>query len=85
MMFVTLVAVSVMFRRTLWRLCRRNRHRQFKTRHLLSKINKSDRNDAIGIARILQTSWFKEVHVKNIDRHSVARPWSADRTPESAP
>jgi transposase len=33
--------------------------------------NKSDRNDAIGIARIMQTGWFKEVHVKDIDSHSV--------------
>ena len=35
------------------------------------QINKSDRNDAIGIARIMQTGWFKEVHVKDIDSHSV--------------
>jgi transposase len=33
---------------------------------LKMQINKSDRNDAIGIAR-----WFKEVHVKDIDSHSV--------------
>jgi transposase len=38
---------------------------------LKMQINKSDRNDAIGIARILQTGWFKEVHVKDIDSHSV--------------
>ena len=25
------------------------------------QINKSDRNDAAGIARIMQTGWFKEV------------------------
>ena len=35
------------------------------------QINKSDRNDAIGIARIMQTGWFKEVHVKDIDSHSI--------------
>jgi transposase len=35
------------------------------------KMQKSDRNDAIGIARIMQTGWFKEVHVKDIDSHSV--------------
>jgi transposase len=34
-------------------------------------IKKRDRNDAIGIARIMQTGWFKEVHVKDIDSHSV--------------
>jgi transposase len=27
-------------------------------------INKSDRNGAGGIARIMQTGWFKEVRVK---------------------
>ena len=35
------------------------------------QINKSDRNDAIGIARIMQTGWFKEVHVKDLGSHSV--------------
>src|ERR1700739_4440069 len=38
---------------------------------LKMQINKSDRNDAIGSARIMQTGWFKEVHVKHIDSHSV--------------
>src|SRR4030088_2292910 len=38
---------------------------------LKMQINKSDRNDSIGIARIMQTVWFKEVHVKDIDSHSV--------------
>jgi transposase len=38
---------------------------------LKMQMNKSDRNDAIGIARIMQTGWFKEVHVKDIDSHSV--------------
>jgi hypothetical protein len=30
---------------------------------LKMQINKSDRNDAFGIARIMQTGWFKAVHV----------------------
>src|SRR5215470_7052405 len=34
-------------------------------------INKSDRNDAAGIARIMQTGWFKEVRVKDLDSHPV--------------
>ena len=34
---------------------------------LKMQINKSDRNDAIGIARIMQTGWFKEVHVKDME------------------
>ena len=35
------------------------------------QINKSDRNDAAGIARIMQTGWFKEVRVKGLDSHAV--------------
>ena len=35
---------------------------------LKMQINKSDRNDAIGVARIMQTGWFKEVHVKDIEQ-----------------
>lgn len=38
---------------------------------LKMQINKSDRNDAAGIARIMQTGWFKEVRVKDFDSHSV--------------
>ena len=38
---------------------------------LRMQINKSDRNDAAGIARIMQTGWFKEVRVKDLDSHSV--------------
>ena len=38
------------------------------------QINKSDRNDAAAIALIMgimQTGWFKEVHVKDLDSHAV--------------
>jgi len=38
---------------------------------LKMQINKSDRNDAAGIARIMQTGWFKEVRVKDLDNHTV--------------
>jgi transposase len=38
---------------------------------LKMQINKSDRNDAVGIARIMQTGWFKEVRVKALDCHAV--------------
>jgi hypothetical protein len=38
---------------------------------LKMQINKSDRKDAIGIARMMQIGWFKEVHVKDIDSHSA--------------
>ena len=38
---------------------------------LKMQINKNDRNDAAGIARIMQTSWFKKVRVKDLDSHAV--------------
>jgi len=38
---------------------------------LKMQINKSDRNDAAGIARIMQTGWFKQVRVKDLDSHAV--------------
>ena len=38
---------------------------------LKMQINKSDRNDAAGIARTMQTGWFKQVRVKNLDSHAV--------------
>lgn len=38
---------------------------------LKMQINKSDRNDAAGIARIMQTGWFKAVRVKDLNSHAV--------------
>src|SRR6202163_3238993 len=38
---------------------------------LKMQINKSDRNDAAGIARVMQTGWFKEVRVKDLGSHAV--------------
>jgi transposase len=38
---------------------------------LKMQINKSDRNDAVGIARIMQCGWYKEVRVKDLDRHAI--------------
>jgi transposase len=35
------------------------------------QINKSDRNDAAGIARIMQGGWHREVRVKDLDSHAV--------------
>ena len=35
------------------------------------QINKSDRNDAVGIARIMQCGWYKEVRVKDLDCHAI--------------
>ena len=38
---------------------------------LSMQINKSDRNDAHGVARIMQCGWYKEVRVKSLDSHAV--------------
>ena len=38
---------------------------------LKMQINKSDRNDAVGIARIMQCGWYKEVRVKHLDSHAI--------------
>jgi transposase len=38
------------------------------------QINKSDRNDAVGIARIMQCGWYKEVRVKDLDSHAIKSP-----------
>jgi len=38
---------------------------------LKMQINKSDRNDAAGIARIVQTGWYREVRVKDLDSHAI--------------
>jgi len=35
------------------------------------QINKSDRNDAVGLARIMQCGWYKEVQVKSLACHEV--------------
>jgi transposase len=35
------------------------------------QINKSDRNDAVGIARMMQCGWYKEVRVKALDSHTI--------------
>jgi transposase len=38
---------------------------------LKMQINKSDRNDAGGIARIMQCGWYKEVRVKDLGSHAI--------------
>ena len=38
---------------------------------LSMQINKSDRNDAAGLARIMQCGWYKEVQVKKLSSHQV--------------
>jgi len=38
---------------------------------LSMQINKSDRNDAAGIARIMQTGWYREVQIKSPASHAT--------------
>jgi transposase len=38
---------------------------------LKMQINKNDRNDAAGIARIMQCGWYKQVHVKDRGSHAI--------------
>lgn len=38
---------------------------------LASMRNKTDRNDARGIAQILRTGWYSRVHVKSMESHRV--------------
>ena len=38
---------------------------------LSMQINKSDRNDALGLAQIVRTGWYREVKVKGFDSHKV--------------
>src|SRR5262249_50769840 len=35
------------------------------------QINQSDRNDVVGIARIMQCGSYKEVRVKDLDSHAI--------------
>lgn len=46
-----------------------------ETRHanalLKTMLNKTDRNDARGIAQMMRTGWFKEVHVKSVDAQKL--------------
>src|SRR5476651_308997 len=38
---------------------------------LSMQINKSDRNDAAGIARIMQTGWYRQVQIKSPHSHAI--------------
>ena len=38
---------------------------------LSMQINKSDRNDAVGLARVMQCGWYKEVQVKSLACHEI--------------
>lgn len=38
---------------------------------LSMQVNKTDRNDALGLAQIMRTGWYREVGVKSIENHKV--------------
>lgn len=38
---------------------------------LSMQVNKSDRNDAFGLAQIVRTGWYREVGVKSLESHQV--------------
>ncbi len=40
---------------------------------LALQLNKSDRNDARGLAQIVRTGWYREVAVKGVDRGCPSR------------
>ena len=42
--------------------------------------NKTDRNDARGIAQILRTGWYQQVHVKSIESHHIRALLTSRRT-----
>ncbi|MEO1121009.1 MAG: IS110 family transposase, partial [Pseudomonadota bacterium] len=46
-----------------------------EARHMASALsamrNKTDRNDAKGIAQMMRTGWFREVHVKSEESHKL--------------
>jgi transposase len=38
---------------------------------LSMQVNKTDRNDAFGLAQIMRTGWYREVGVKSLENHRV--------------
>jgi transposase len=38
---------------------------------LSMQVNKTDKNDAYGLAQIVKTGWYREVGVKSLDSHEV--------------
>ena len=53
-------------RRTLSVVCIDARHARAA---LKMQINKTDRNDAEGLAQIMRTGWYRAVHVKSFEAH----------------
>jgi transposase len=40
---------------------------------LQMRLNKTDENDAEGLAQVMRTGWYRAVHVKSFDAHRSAR------------
>jgi transposase len=47
---------------------------------LAAMRNKTDRNDARGLAQILRSGWYRRVHVKSIESHQVRALLSSRKT-----
>ena len=41
---------------------------------LKMQLNKTDQNDAEGLAQIMRTGWYRSVHVKSFDAHRARAP-----------
>jgi transposase len=48
---------------------------------LQMQLNKTDENDAEGLAQIMRTGWYRAVHVKSLMR--IAPGHSSERAPSS--
>jgi transposase len=35
------------------------------------QVNETDKNDAMGLAQIMRTGWYRDVRVKTMDSHTV--------------
>src|SRR4051812_39078556 len=44
---------------------------------LQMQLNKTDENDAEGLAQIMRTGWYRAVHVKSLDAHRARAPLGA--------
>ena len=47
---------------------------------LKMQINKTDQNDAEGLAQIVRTGWFRSVHVKSFDSHRARNTFFSTRS-----
>ena len=50
---------------------------------LAAMRNKTDRNDARGLAQILRSGWYRQVHVKSLESHQLRALLTVARTAAS--